>query len=140
MSGSGAQAEQLLRTEEAWITPLWNGRVYTLQEQSVPVDFVAPAEGMFVRSDPFCIPRGARNPALAKKCINYICGAPRQSGLAQALFYASPSRQVTYTPETARKVVVANQADFKRAVPEDYNLILDQTGAWRRRWNAWKVA
>lgn len=136
---TGAQAEQLLRTEEAWITPLWNGRVFTLQEQNVPVEFVAPKEGFFIRYDPYCIARGAQNPELAKKWINFICGAPRQAGLAENLFYASPNRQVTYSPDVARKVVVSNPAELKRAVSEDYAAILDQVGAWRRRWDAWKI-
>lgn len=136
---TGAQAEQLLRTEEAWLTPLWNGRVFTLQEQNVPVEFVIPEEGFFVRYDPYCIPRGAKNPGLAKKWINYICGAPRQSGLAEKLYYASPNKLVTYSPELARKVVVSKPEIVKRAVKEDYAAIVDDLGAWRRRWDAWKI-
>ena len=137
---TGAQAEQLLRSEEVWLTPLWNGRVYNLQEQNVPVEFVTPEEGFFVRYDPYCIPRGARNPALAKKWINFICGTARQSGLAEKLYYASPNRKVTYSPEIARKVVVSRPEDLKRAVPEDYAAIVDEIGAWRRRWDAWKIS
>jgi putative spermidine/putrescine transport system substrate-binding protein len=136
---TGAQAEQLLRSEEAWLTPLWNGRVYTLQEQNVPVEFVTPEEGFFVRYDPYCIPRGARNPALAKKWINFICGEARQSGLAEKLYYASPNRKVTYSPDIARKVVISKPEDVKRAVKEDYAAIVDELGAWRRRWDAWKI-
>ena len=137
---TGAQAEQLLRSEEAWLTPCWNGRVYTLQEQGVPVDFVIPEEGFFVRYDPYCIPKGARNPSLAKKWINFICGAPRQAGLAEKLYYASPNRNVTYSPDVARKIVISTPADVKRAAKEDYAAILDDLGAWKRRWDAWKIA
>jgi putative spermidine/putrescine transport system substrate-binding protein len=136
---TAAQAEQLLRSEEAWLTPFWNGRVFTLQEQNVPVEFVAPEEGYFVRYDPYCIPRGARNPALAKKYLNFICGAPRQRALAEKLFYASVNREVTYSPELARKVVIATPEDLKRAAQEDYGAVVDNVGSWRRRWDAWKI-
>jgi len=135
---TGAQAEQLMRTGEAWITPLWNGRVYTLKDQGVPIDFVKPQEGFFVRYDPYCIPKGAKNPKLAKQWIDFICGAEPQRVLAEKLYYASPNKNVVYTPEVAKRVVVASPSDLKLAVKEDYEAIVDQLGDWRRRWDAWK--
>jgi putative spermidine/putrescine transport system substrate-binding protein len=135
---TGAQAEQLMRTGEAWITPLWNGRVYTLKDQGVPIEFVKPEEGFFVRYDPYCIPRGAQNPDLAKQWINFICSEEPQRALAEKLYYASPNKKVTYSPDVAKRVVVSSPTDFKLAVKEDYEGIVDDLGAWRRRWDAWK--
>lgn len=135
---TGAQAEQLLRTEEVWLTPCWNGRVFTLQDNGVPVDFVTPEEGFFVRYDPYCIPRGAKNPALAKRWLNYICNADRQKGLADQLFQGTPNMKVSYTPDIAKRVVITKPEDLKLAVNEDYAAILDHLGEWRRMWDAWK--
>ena len=135
---TGAQAEQLMRTGEVWISPLWNGRVFTLKDQGVPIDFIKPQEGIFVRFDPYCIPKGARNPELAKEWIDFICQEEPQRALAERLYYASPNKKVTYSPEIAQRVVVSNPADIKLAVKEDYDAIVDHLGEWRRRWDAWK--
>src|SRR5262249_12204804 len=135
---TGVQAEHLMRTGEAWITPLWNGRVFTLKDRGVPIDFVKPQEGIFVRFDPYCIPKGARNPELAKQWIDFICNEQQQRALAEKMSYASPNRNVTYAPEVAKRVVVSSPADFKLAVKEDYEAIVDHLGDWRRRWDTWK--
>lgn len=135
---TGAQAEQLLRTEEIWMTPCWNGRVFTLQDQGVPVDFVTPEEGFFIRYDPYCIPRGAKNPELAKRWINYICNADRQKPITEQLFQGTPNKKVTYTADVAKRVVITKPEDLKLAVKEDYDGILDHLGDWRRMWDSWK--
>lgn len=135
---TGAQAEQLLRTGEVWIMPVWNGRVYPLKDQGVPIDFVSPKEGFFTRADPFCIPRGAKNPDLAKAFINFSCTVAPQQALAKGLFYASPNQKVVYPPEIAKRVVVSTREELARAVPENFEVIVDNLPDWRRRWDAWK--
>ena len=135
---TGAQAEQLLRTGEVWMTPLWNGRVFTLKDQGVPLDFVVPKEGFFVRYDPYCIPKGARNPGLAKEWINFICNEAPQRELAEKLYYASPNKLVKYPPELAKRVVVSSPEVLKQAVTEDFAAIVDHLAEWRQRWDAWK--
>ncbi|HYB55672.1 MAG TPA: ABC transporter substrate-binding protein [Alphaproteobacteria bacterium] len=135
---TGAQAEQLLRTGEVWMTPLWNGRVFTLKDQGVPLDFVVPKEGFFVRYDPYCIPKGARNPGLAKEWVNFICNEAPQRELAEKLYYASPNKLVRYPPELAKRVVVSSPEVLKKAVTEDFAAIVDHLAEWRQRWDAWK--
>lgn len=135
---TGAQAEQLIRSGEVSLIAVWNGRVYPLKDQGVPIDFVSPQEGFFTRADPFCIPRGARNPDLAKAFINFSCTVAPQQAMAEKLFYASPNKKVVYSPEIAKRVVVSTPEELARAVPEDYEAIVDNLPEWRRRWDAWK--
>ncbi|HEV8308616.1 MAG TPA: ABC transporter substrate-binding protein [Methylomirabilota bacterium] len=87
---TGAQAEQLMRTGEAWISPIWNSRTFAVRDQGAPVDFVIPREGLFVRYNPYTIPRGARNPELAKQYINFLCNEARQKALADKASQGSP--------------------------------------------------
>ena len=136
---SGAQAEQLFRTGEITISPLWNGRVFKLVDEGVPLDFVVPEEGFFVRWNAYTVPRGAKNVELATKYIDFIMGEERQQAVAEKQSYGSPNKKVTYSPEVARRVVVASQANVAKAVPEDFTAIADQIGDWTRRWNRWKA-
>jgi putative spermidine/putrescine transport system substrate-binding protein len=135
---TGAQAEQLFRAGEVWISPMWNSRISALRDQKVPVEFVVPKEGLFVRFNPMCIPRGARNPGLAKEWIRFICTADRQQALAEKGYQGSPHRLVKLSPDTAARVVVSNPDAFKNAVTEDFAQIVDNLPEWRRRWDAWK--
>ena len=135
---TGAQAEQLFRTGEIIMSPLWNGRTFALADQGVPVDFLVPEEGMLVRWNSASVPRGSRNPDLAIQYINYIMSDGPQQLLVDKLFYASPNRNVTYTADTSRRVVLAGEKNLKLAKFEDFVAIADQKGDWAKQWEVWK--
>jgi spermidine/putrescine-binding protein len=138
---TGAQAEQLFRTEEIAISPLWNGRVFKLIDEGVPLDFVVPEEGFFTRWNAYTVPRGAANPDLAIRFINFVMGDKPQVLLAEKLSYGSPRKNIVYpTAEVARRVVVGSPEAMKKAVPEDFALIADKSPEWTRRWNQWKAS
>jgi putative spermidine/putrescine transport system substrate-binding protein len=137
---NGAQAEQLLRQGEVWITPFWNGRVYNLLAQGVPLEFVAPDEGMFVRASLFAMPRNPVNPELMMRYLNYIMAEPRQRLLAEQFFYGTGNRDVRVSPDLARKLVVGIPENDRRATSEDFPAILDSLADWTRSWQRWKVS
>jgi putative spermidine/putrescine transport system substrate-binding protein len=135
---TGAQLEQVLRQEEIWIGAAWNSRTAAVQDEGIPVKFVAPKEGFFVRYNPFCIARGARDPALAKVWINYVCGKEAQSILAEKGYQGSPNKEVVYSEHIKQRLIVTDPNVFKLAVKEDFETIVDNIPEWRRRWDAWK--
>jgi putative spermidine/putrescine transport system substrate-binding protein len=137
---NAAQAEQLLRQGEIWITPFWNGRVYNLEAQGAPLEFVVPEEGMFVRTSLYAMPRNPTNPELMYKYLNFIMGAPRQVALAEQFFYGSGNRQVQVSSDLARKIVTGVPANMARARSEDFAGILDNLADWTRAWQRWKTA
>ncbi len=137
---TGAQAEQLMRREEIWIGGVWNSRAAAVQDEGLPIKFVAPKEGFFVRYNPFCIPRGAANPELAKQWINYVCSKEPQLALAETGYQGSPNRLVEYSEHIRSRLIVANPGILDRAVPEDFDTIVDHVAEWRRRWDSWKQA
>lgn len=136
---TGAQAEQLFRSGEIWISPFWNGRTFNLQKSGIPLDFVIPREGSFARSDPYAVLRGAKHPTWARRFINFASRADRQLPFAERAFYASPNRLVKYPGDLAKKVVVSSPDAVKKMVKEDYGLIVDHLPEWRKRWDAWKI-
>jgi putative spermidine/putrescine transport system substrate-binding protein len=138
---TGAQAEQLFRTGEIAISPLWNGRVFKLIDEGVPLDFVVPEEGFFTRWNAYTVPRNAQNPDLAIRFIDFIMAEKQQSVMAEKLSYGSPHKTLVYpTAEVARRVVVASKENMSKAVPEDFAAIADKMPEWTRRWNQWKAS
>jgi spermidine/putrescine-binding protein len=136
---TGAQAEQLFRTGEIAVSPLWNGRVFKLIDQGIPLEFVVPTEGFFTRWNAYTVPRNAQNPELAAAFINFVMNEKRQSDLAEKLFYGSPNKNVAYgSEEVKRRVVVASPENIAKVVPEDFEAITDSQAEWARLWNGWK--
>jgi putative spermidine/putrescine transport system substrate-binding protein len=138
---TGAQAEQLFRSGEIAISPLWNGRVFHLYDQGVPLDFVVPSEGFFTRWNAYTVPRNAQNPEAATKFINFVMNEKRQSALADQLFYGSANRKVVYNSDkTKYRVIVATPENLAKVVPEDFEAIVDNMAEWSRLWTRWKAS
>lgn len=134
---SGADAEQLFRNEEIVMTPFWNGRVNKLKSEGLPLESAVPDEGFFVRHSVYGVTKNARNPELAKQWINWICGKTPQSKIVE-FGYGTPNKQIEYTPEQAKAVIVADPEVVKKAVPEDFERVLDKSGEWSDMWTKWK--
>lgn len=137
---TGAQAEQLMRQQEIVLGAVWNSRAAAVQDEGVPIKFVAPKEGIFVRYNPFSVLRGARDPDLAKAWINYVCSKEPQSLLAEKGYQGSPNKEVVYSQHIKERIIVTDPEVLKRAVKEDFDTIVDNVAEWRRRWDAWKQA
>ncbi len=136
-----AQAEQLFRSGEVGISPLWNGRVFKLIDRGVPLDFVVPEEGFFARWNAYTVPRNAANPDLAMEFIDYVMNEERQLALAVNLSYGSPNKNVVYpNDDVRRRIVVGTPENIAKVVPENFEEIADNSEDWSRRWNQWKAA
>lgn len=135
---TGAQAEQLMRREEIWMAAVWNSRAAAVQDEGVPIRFIAPKEGVFVRYNPFCIPRGARDPDLAKEWINFVCEKESQGLLAEKGYSGSPNKDVVYSDHIKSRLIVTDPEVIRRSIPEDFDAIVDNVAEWRRRWDGWK--
>ena len=137
---NGAQAEQLFRSGEIVMSPFWNGRVTKLRGEGLPLDFAVPDEGFFVRSSVYGIPKNARNPDLAREWLNFVCAPAQQKALVSVFGYGTANRAVEHTEEEKKIVIVADPEIVKKAVQEDFEIILDKQGEWTDMWNAWKAS
>lgn len=134
---SGADAEQLFRNGEIVMSPFWNGRVTKLKSEGLPLAFAVPDEGFFVRHSVYGVPLNAANPEMGIEWINFVCGEERQKRMVE-FGYGTPNKLVEHTPEQAKAVIVADPEVVKKAVPEDFTRILDNSAAWTDMWNKWK--
>ncbi len=137
---NGAQAEQLFRTGEIVMSPFWNGRVTKLRGEGLPLEFAVPDEGFFVRSSVYGIPKNARNPDLAREWLNFVCAPEQQKALVSIFGYGTANKLVKHTEEEKNTVIVADPEVVKKAVQEDFEIILDKQGEWTDMWNAWKAS
>jgi len=66
---SGGDSEQLLRSGEVAIQPVWNYVISSMQASGIPVERVYPDEGTKAWFIQFCIPKGAENVEAAHRFI-----------------------------------------------------------------------
>jgi spermidine/putrescine transport system substrate-binding protein len=66
---SGGESEQLLRSGEVAIQPVWNYVIASMQAEGRPVERVYPEEGTKAWFIQFCIPEGAENVEAAHRFI-----------------------------------------------------------------------
>ncbi|MFD1632441.1 ABC transporter substrate-binding protein [Haloplanus ruber] len=66
---SGGESEQLLRSGEVAIQPVWNYVISSMQDSGDPVERVYPEEGTKAWFIQFCIPEGAENVEAAHRFV-----------------------------------------------------------------------
>lgn len=135
---NGADAEQLFRSGEIVMSPFWNGRVTTLKKEGLPLEFVVPDEGFFVRHSTYAIPKNTRNLEMALAWLDFVLGEKPQRAMVE-FGYGTPNKTLTYTPEQAKAVVIADKTVVEKAVPEDFERIVDDGPQWKAMWTAWKT-
>ena len=54
--------------------------------------------------------------------------------------YGTPNKHVQYTDAQAKAGIVADPEVVKKAVPEDFEMILNKSAEWTDMWNKWKSA
>ena len=83
--------------------------------------------------DVIALVKGAPHPAEAKKFINYVIGQESLTKTCEILKLTPLNRKVTLSPETAKRVVAAEE--MKRLVVLDDEAINKNKAAWLERWS-----
>lgn len=84
--GGGAQSQQLLASGEVALGQFWNGRIFSLQSDGLPVGI--SWEQNLVMSDFLVIPKGAKNKDAAMKFLAYSTSAQGQADFASLTAYS----------------------------------------------------
>ena len=83
---TGAQSAQLLADGEVTMGHSWNGRIYDIQQERVPVEIVW--KEFALTSDFFVVPKGSKNVAEAMKFIAYAVSAENNARLSRYIPYS----------------------------------------------------
>ena len=90
---SAERAEDMLMSEDAWLSNLWGGDVIRLAEKKPELKYAFPKEGAAMFVDVMCIPYGAENKELAEDFMNFLLEPENGARLSNQLKYATPNRE-----------------------------------------------
>ena len=83
--------QSLLEAGDIDIVIEYNGDVAQVMREDHDLNFVVPREGSEITSDCLCIPKGARNPALAHQFINFLLDAKVGAAITSTIRYPTPN-------------------------------------------------
>jgi spermidine/putrescine transport system substrate-binding protein len=95
---------QLLASGEVKLAYAWSGDILQAVQMNPKLRMSIPREGSLMYVDYMCVPRIAKNPALANRFINHILDPAITADIAQTIKYAMPNAkaQGLVNPETRK--------------------------------------
>ena len=126
--------EKFLEQKEVAVAVLHDGSAWDLQKRGLPIDWVAPSEGVPILDQVVQVTRGSKNKELAWKLIDMYLSPEVQLAFASELFFSPTNRTVKLPPDVARKII-SGPADVEKLVLFDWAQIAKQRPAWTERWN-----
>lgn len=116
---AGAQAPQLLATEELSVAGAWNGRIASAKEDGINVDL--DFNEAIVMRDSWIIPKDAPNEELAQKFVAFATQPEGQAEYARIINYAPTNKKgMDLLTEEERKNLGAGQEDNMVFIDYDY--------------------
>jgi putative spermidine/putrescine transport system substrate-binding protein len=135
-AASVAEIQNLMVNKEVVLAASYNGRVYTMQDDGVDVDFAVPKEGAIGAIDYFVIIKGAKNKDLAEKFIDFVLEPEQQLNIAKHLNYAPTNTLVKLDEKSAKRMPYGKkEVDALLIVDDGY--VAQHLDKWMERWNAW---
>ena len=123
---------QKLARQEGVIT-LWDmPDIEPLKAQGQPIDYVFPTSGTPLVVDGIAIVKGAPNPELARRFVDYI-GSQEGMLVAAREFYRLPAR--SDIPADSLTPVLRRAREEIKPEPMDWKLLQEQGPTWMRYWD-----
>lgn len=105
-----------------------------IESRNPKVALADPVEGRPMAMNVACITVGTRNQALAEAWVDLHLGPECQAEYARQLFYGPTNRKTVLDPALAGKVV-SGEADVKRLIAFDWDLVAQKQQEWTRRFS-----
>jgi len=126
--------EKLLEQKEVAIAVLHDGSAWDLAKRGLPIDWVAPSEGVPILDQVAQVTRGSKQKDLAWKLIDAYLSPEVQLAYATELYFSPTNRNVKLPPDVAGKII-SGPKDVERLFIFDWSQIAQQRPAWTERWN-----
>jgi len=116
----------LLASGDIWLAQGYSGDIFQAMKDNKSLNYVIPKEGTDMWVDNMCIPKGAKNKAMAEKFINYVLEPEVSADISNATWYANPNKVSTkfIKPEIANNLSiyppddVLNKCEFQKDLKE----------------------
>ena len=128
---NGGESEQLMRSEEVGVQPVWNYAIQSLQSDGLPVERVYPEEGTKAWFIQHCIRTDAENPELAHTFIQEWHTMMGYDSLMAPNNIAVPNEQVFEENDVDRAAYGLDDPDqFIYEEPKPQSLVQQYTETW----------
>ena len=125
---------QALKTEEISCGIMWKARAVQWQNAGIPIETVAPKEGVPMYVSGFVMPKNAPNKAGAYAYLDAMMAASAQEGFAVDMGY-NPTVTDAKVPADLQKRIGFTPEEQKRLVDLDYGYIAKNDSAFQEWWN-----
>jgi putative spermidine/putrescine transport system substrate-binding protein len=126
--------QKQLEQKEVVLAVLNDSETYDMQKRGIPVDWVAPSEGMPILDQVVQVARGSKNKELAWKFIDAYLSPEVQLAFATELFWSPTNKTVKVPADVARKIV-GGPAEVDKLLLFDWAQVAKQRPQWTEKWN-----
>ena len=126
--------EKQLEQKEVVMAVLHDASTYDLQKRGIPVDWVAPTEGLPILDQIVQVTRGSKHKELAWKFIDAYISPEVQLAFATELFW-SPTNKTVKVPADVAKKIINGPADVDKLILFDWGQVAKQRPQWTEKWN-----
>lgn len=128
--GSGAQAIQFLREENAFAAEMWGGRTLALAEAGYDqMEYVLPEEGMFVLDENYNFPKSSNKTSTALELINWSFKRENAIELTKNLGYPlmikNPPEAITSLPDYVDSIDQLSWPEWSTALDKQEQMTRD---------------
>lgn len=135
----GAQPPQLLTDKEVVMSTAWNGRIFAIQQEGIPVQIVW--DGAHLAADSWCIPKGSKKKDLAMLFIAWATLPENNIRTSQFISYGPTNKKAfPLVPKEVAPHIPTSDVNFPVQVVVDYNWWGDNLDKMNERWREWKLA
>jgi len=125
---------QALKTEEIACGIMWKARAVQWQNAGIPVETVAPKEGVPMYVSGFVMPKNAPNKPGAYAYLDAMMAPSAQEGFAVDMGY-NPTVTNAKVPPDVQKRIGFTEEEQKRLVDLDYGYLAKNDAAFKEWWD-----
>lgn len=123
-----------LKTEEIGCGIMWKARAVQWQNAGIPIETVAPKEGVPLYVSGFSMPKNAPNKVGAYAWLDAMMAASAQEGFAVDMGYNPTVTNAKVAPDLQKRIGFTAE-EQKRLVDLDYGYIAKNDSAFQDWWN-----
>ena len=129
------QAEELIKSGEAWVCPATAERALLLQQQGVDVGFAPATDALMSLTNYMAPVKNAQHPVAAQRVLNWILSKEVQSRAAKDAAVVPVNAQVELSPALKQRLGFAPDRPVPPFRELDVAVLNDQFPAWSERFD-----
>ncbi|UXN57583.1 extracellular solute-binding protein [Phyllobacterium zundukense] len=130
---STVNLQQLFQQEEVWAGGLWDGRVHALRIAGMPLELVAPTEGLYSVRSYFNPVKNSKHPEAVTAFIEQAMSGELVREIAK-FFRFGPTTDVQL-PEDVANTILTYGERAKMIKPIDWKKVAENRASWFARFN-----